>query len=211
MSRRRAGRPGVGNRIVLGVVGLLALVAAAWFVLMRLDLAGSWGIRQPDAGAPFLDVPGDWRGRRASWVLAGAGAVLVALGLWWLIRQIPERWRVRRFSFGQDGSVDDGVTDVTTDALAGAVADDVASLPDVATATVRFFGARAEPEMLVRIDVEDGADVGALRAGLERDVLPDLERSLGARLAHVGVQIRTGARIKGQSEFVPTAVDHHLL
>ena len=136
---------------------------------------------------------------------------MVALGLWWLIREIPERWRVRRFSFGQDGSVDDGVTDVTTDALAGAVADDVASLPDVARATVRFFGARAEPEMLVRIDVADGADVGALRAGLERDVLPDLERSLGARLAHVGVQIRTGARIEGQSEFVPTAVDHHLL
>lgn len=208
MSGRGAGRPGVGNRIVLGLVGVLGIAASAWFLLVRSGLAQRWGLWQPDAGAAILDVPGPWRGRRASWALAGAGVVAVGVGLWWLIRQIPGRWRVRRFSFGPG---DGGLTDLATDALAGAVADDVAALAGVATASAKLFGARVEPELLVRVDVEDGADLDALRAGLEGTVLPDLERCLGARLAHVGVQIRTGARIEGQQDFVPPSADHRLL
>lgn len=193
-------RGAIANRVRLAVVGAVALAGAGWFLLARLGMLGRWGAAQPDLSGPMLAVPAAWRGGRASWVLVGAGVLAVAVGLWWLVRQFPPRWRVRWFGLGSD---ERGRTGLSTDALADAVADDVAALAGVASASARMFGARAQPELLVQVDVEDDVDTGELLSAIEADVLPDLERFLDARLSHVGVRIRTGARIAGQMEFAP--------
>lgn len=193
-------RSAIANRVRLAVVGVVALAGAAWFVLARLGMWGAWGLAQPDLSTPMFVVPAAWRGDRASWVLVAVGAVAVLLGLWWLIRQFPPRWRVRWFGLESD---ERGRTGLSTDALADAVADDVAALTGVASSSARMFGARAQPELLMQVDVEDGADVGELLGAIEDDVLPDLEGFLDARLSHVGVRIRTGARIAGQMEYAP--------
>lgn len=193
-------RSAIANRIRLAAVGVVALGLAVFFLLARFGALGRWGAMQPGLSGPVFAMPVPWRGDRASWVLVGVGVVAVLLGLWWLIRQFPPRWRVRWFGLESD---EQGRTGLSTDALADAVADDVADLPGVASASARLFGARAQPELLVQIDVEDGADVAELQTGLETRVLPDLERFLDARLSHVGVKVRTGARIAGQTEFAP--------
>lgn len=186
------------------MVGMIALAAALWFIAVRFRLAG-WGrVRQPGPSSPVVSVPVSWSGPVGSWILLGGGVVLALIGLWWLGRQVPRGQRIKRYGIRSD---DSGRVEVSTEALAGAVADEVSSLAGVAEARVRFFGALAEPEMLLQIDVEDRADVSQLLDLLETEVLPDLQRCLGAELNHVGVQIRTGFQVEGESSYVPEPVE----
>ncbi|MCI1748799.1 MAG: alkaline shock response membrane anchor protein AmaP [Acidipropionibacterium sp.] len=193
-------RGGGANRARLAVVGVIALAAALWFIAVCFRLARRWGLRAPEPSTPVVSVPQSWSGSVLSWILLGGGVVLALIGLWWLARQVPRSQRIRRYGISSD---DSGRVEVSTEALAGAVAGEVSSLAGVAEARVRFFGALAEPEMLLQIDVEDRADIPRILELLETEVLPDLQRCLGAELGHLGVQIRTGFHVEGESSYVP--------
>ena len=78
---------GRANRTRLAVVGIILLLVVAWFMLVRFDVASSWGWWQPVPDAPIADVPKAWRTDYASWALLIVGVLAAVIGLIWLLRQ----------------------------------------------------------------------------------------------------------------------------
>ena len=52
---------GRANRTRLSIVGIIGLLVVVWFMLVRFNVASSWGWRQPKPDAPIIDVPKVWR------------------------------------------------------------------------------------------------------------------------------------------------------
>lgn len=184
---------GRANRTRLAVLGIIGLLVVAWWVLVRYRFASSWGWWQPDPGAAVVDVPKQWRTDTASWVLLVAGVLVAVIGLVWLIRQVPSNPRARTYGISHEG--DDGTSVLITDALGRAVEEQIEDFPGVSSALVRFFGARAVPEMMIQLDLDDRADIRTILGRIETEVVRDVEAALGARLSHVGIRLRTGAHV----------------
>lgn len=185
------GTSAAANRTRLAFIALLALLAAAVFLIVRFGWAKSWGWWQPDPSSPVVTFTRDWRGDRASWILLGVGVLLIIWGLWWLLRQIPHSVGTSTYGLSHDG--DGGSSSVTTDALSKAVVADLEQIHGVTSAGVKFLGARTSPELLVEIEIDDRAEPRAVLDAVETDVLPDLERCLGHELTHAGIKVYTTA------------------
>ena len=167
---------GRANRTRLAVVGIIGLVVVAWFMLVRFNVVSSWGWRQPKPDAPIVDVPKAWRTDYASWALLIVGILVAVIGLVWLLRQFSSSNRAH--TYGMSHEADHGSTVLSTDALGRAVEEQIEEFPGVSSASVRFFGARVAPEMMVQIDIDDRADVRKLRTGAH---------VTGMGVSHVGV------------------------
>ncbi|MSS45072.1 alkaline shock response membrane anchor protein AmaP [Cutibacterium sp. WCA-380-WT-3A] len=186
---------GRANRARLAVIGIIGLVVVAWFMLVRFNIASSWGWWQPEPDAPIVDVPKAWRTDYASWALLIVGALAVVIGLIWLRRQFSSSNRAH--TYGISHEADHGSTVLSTDALGRAVEEQIEEFPGVSSASVRFFGARVAPEMMIQIDIDDHADVRMLADRLESDVARDVEMTLDATLVRFGTKLRTGAHVTG--------------
>lgn len=186
---------GRANRTRLAVVGIIGLVVVAWFMLVRFNVVSSWGWRQPKPDAPIVDVPKAWRTDYASWALLIVGILVAVIGLVWLLRQFSSSNRAH--TYGMSHEADHGSTVLSTDALGRAVEEQIEEFPGVSSASVRFFGARVAPEMMVQIDIDDRADVRKLVDWLESEVARDVEATLDAKLVRFGTKLRTGPHVTG--------------
>ena len=117
------------------------------------------------------------------------------IGLVWLLRQFSSSNRAH--TYGMSHEADHGSTVLSTDALGRAVEEQIEEFPGVSSASVRFFGARVAPEMMVQIDIDDRADVRKLVDRLESEVARDVEATLDAKLVRFGTKLRTGAHVTG--------------
>ena len=151
---------GRANRTRLAVVGIILLLVVAWFMLVRFNVASSWGWWQPEPDAPIADVPKAWRTDHASWALLIVGVLAAVIGLIWLLRQFSSSNRAHSYSISHE--TNHGSTVLSTDALGRAIEEQIEEFPGVSSANVRFFGARVAPEMMVQIDLDDRADVRKL-------------------------------------------------
>lgn len=138
---------GRANRTRLAIVGIIGLLVVAWFMLVRFNVASSWGWRQPKPDAPIIDVPKVWRTDYASWALLIIGVLAAVIGLIWLLRQFSSSNRAR--TYGISHETDHGSTVLSTDALGRAIEEQIEEFPGVSSASVKFFGARVAPEMMV--------------------------------------------------------------
>ncbi|WCC80287.1 alkaline shock response membrane anchor protein AmaP [Cutibacterium equinum] len=186
---------GRANRTRLAVVGIILLLVVAWFMLVRFGVVSSWGWWQPSLDSPMVDVPKAWRTDYASWALLIVGVLAVVIGLMWLLRQFSSSNRAH--SYGISHESDHGSTVLSTDALGRAVEEQIEEFAGVSSASVRFFGARVAPEMMVQIDIDDRADVRELVTRLESEVARDVETALDAKLVRFATKLRTGAHVAG--------------
>ena len=186
---------GRANRTRLAIVGIIGLLVVAWFMLVRFNVASSWGWRQPKPDAPIIDVPKVWRTDYASWALLIIGVLAAVIGLIWLLRQFSSSNRAR--TYGISHETDHGSTVLSTDALGGAIEEQIEEFPGVSSASVKFFGARVAPEMMVQIDIDDRTDVRKLVDRLESEVARDVETTLDTKLVRFGTKLRTGAHVAG--------------
>ena len=186
---------GCANRTRLAIVGIIGLLVVAWFMLVRFNVASSWGWRQPKPDAPIIDVPKVWRTDYASWALLIIGVLAAVIGLIWLLRQFSSSNRAR--TYGISHETDHGSTVLSTDALGRAIEEQIEEFPGVSSASVKFFGARVAPEMMVQIDIDDRTDVRKLVDRLESEVARDVETTLDTKLVRFGTKLRTGAHVAG--------------
>ena len=186
---------GRANRTRLAVVGIILLLVVAWFMLVRFNVASSWGWWQPEPDAPIADVPKAWRTDHASWALLIVGVLAAVIGLIWLLRQFSSSNRAHSYSISHE--TNHGSTVLSTDALGRAIEEQIEEFPGVSSANVRFFGAHVAPEMMVQIDLDDRADVRKLVNWLESEVARDVETALDAKLIRFGTKLRTGAHVTG--------------
>lgn len=165
------------DRVLATVLGLVLLaVGVAAVMWWTGTLADLW----PGTPTTLQTGTGGWTSR-PWWGAAAtaAGALLVVLGLWWLLSHLRSRRSAVVRLAGSDGS---GVLTLEPDAVCRHVASLVGRLPAVNGARVRLEADPAPHVLVGRMDVDPDADLAAVGEGTRallltaQDVLglPDL-------------------------------------
>jgi len=180
---RRA--PGTGNRVALGLWGLVLLVAASWVLgppiatLMGGTAPASadkhWGA---EGSSRVLDLPGkiafeDWF---AAAVIA-FGVLLLVLAVVWLIRQLPRSSRASTLKLSDD--VATGVTLMQPSVLERALKDMAEEHPAVQSAQVWMHGSATAPSLQLHVTAEPWAQLPPLSTALDERLRAALALSLG--------------------------------
>lgn len=192
--------PAASNRVLLSVLGLVLLALGAWWLLVNLQLPKQYGVWQPDPASPMLSLPASASGALGAGVLIAVGILLIAIGLWLALRQIPSKGAPR--SFGYTGDPGTGSTSVDTSALAAAISDDADSLPSVSRAKAILHGAAVRPELLLEVVIDPRGSIPDTLERIETIIIPRAEQAIGTPLAHVGVRVRSGEHTTKEKQVV---------
>lgn len=184
-------RPATLNRSLLTLAGLLLLLAGAYPLLRRLGVLATPVVgpaqNSDDTLLPAgVTVPG-W----VPWLVI-AGAVIVGLGcLRWLLAQTGRR--ATSTTWHLSGDPGRGHTDLDADIAAAAIAEEITGYPGVTTATATITGQRAQPELHLRVTIEDHTPVSELRKRIDTHALPRLRHALERASLPTEILIRAGA------------------
>lgn len=190
------------NRAWLTVIGLVLVLAGLAGLLVALGQAGPLLQR---AGSPWSPPQTGQRlfGQATAsafaltWVvvLTAVVAVVVALlGLAWLIAQVPRKHEAKPLRLHDDPAT--GLTKVDASVLTDAVEAHAKTLPGVSGATAVLRGSAAQPDLTLRLDVDDRGDVAEVLQRVHGEVAGALATSLDAPLRRLGVQVEiSSARV----------------
>ena len=184
---------GTLNRIWLAILGVLVLAAGITALLQAIGILQTFA-PTPPLGAkivtgglhPFFAQP---------WLvilLLAIGVLVGVLALLWIIAQIPRKNLAGTYRLHHDGA--QGRTSCDPSVLAAAVEGQINTLPDVVTSSALLRGTADEPDLTLKVTINDRADVRALLGHLETSTLPQLSTALEARLDQCRVQIDVSTR-----------------
>ncbi len=175
---------GTLNRGWLAVLGTALILGGVYVVLASFGLLP--GPKQDsrlvsaDAG-PLLD---------RAWVAVGIAVLGVLLGLCalaWLGAQFPRANRPGPLRLHDDAVR--GLTTCPPKALSDAVEDDLKALPGVASADAILRGTAKEPELSIRVGVDDRADLSAVLHSIRTDVVSNLSTALDTTMSRLAVRV----------------------
>ena len=185
-------RSGLLNRALLAVIGLVVLLAGIVAALIALGLLAriitaigiglgvpvtSSKVLGPGVGA-FFDQP----------VAVGLlGVILGVIGLAWLMAQIPRTNAAKPFRLQDDAAR--GVTICRADVLTDAVEADAERLLGVADASAVLRGTARQPELTLKVTVNDRTDIQRLLHSLQAETAARLVSTMEAPLKHLAVQV----------------------
>lgn len=182
-------RPDRINRIVLTVLGLVLLAVGLYGVLRGAGVFGDGRARDP----LLLAEARDWVSDHDGWVwpLAAALSFVVAyLGWRWLRYQVRSSPRVSDIELGADP--DTGSTRLRAVGAADALADDIERSDGVQSASARLLADGRQPEVDVRVDVFDDADIDGVRQHIEERTFERFKQALQADDVRAHIQLRPG-------------------
>lgn len=186
------------NRVVLGVAGLVLLVAGGAVLAVGLGLnPPSWWIHDGPHDV-LLDDAERTRWEHHGWwwpTVLAVLAVLVLLALWWLVANLRRHRLTEVLVDTGDG---EGAL-LRGRALEGVLADDATELDGVSHAHVRLTGRRNAPETRVRLLLEPHVDPGTALSHLTTQALTHARNSAG--LASLPAEVRMKA-VKHRAERV---------
>ena len=185
-------RSGLLNRAWLAVIGLVVLLAGIVAALIALGLLAriitaigiglgvpvtSSKVLGPGVGA-FFDQP----------VAVGLlGVILGVIGLAWLMAQIPRTNAAKPFRLQDDAAR--GVTICRADVLTDAVEADAERLLGVADASAVLRGTARQPELTLKVTVNDRTDIQRLLHSLQAETAARLVSAMETPLKHLAVQV----------------------
>ncbi|NAZ84244.1 hypothetical protein GTR02_20785 [Kineococcus sp. R8] len=179
------------DRVVALLLGLVLLTGGV--------AAALWGARRLPAGVPAPDAVSTGAlgtAFGASWwpVAAGAGgAVLVLLGLWWLVSHLPER---AGGTVALSGSAPGRRLQLDLDSPVAVAADVLSATAGVRSARGALSrGTRGGRVVTLRALVEPTADIPAVVAAAE-GVCEDLLRVIGRSDVQARVQVAVARRAR---------------
>ncbi|MDK8434079.1 alkaline shock response membrane anchor protein AmaP [Brevibacterium sp. GP-SGM9] len=182
MRRMAAG----ANRTGLIIIGLLLTLGGLAILAIGFGLAeavvpglGAQSDLQPVAGVFALPF---------SALLALVAAIILAvIGLRWLAAQIPRKDAAKPLRLQRDART--GVTTVTANVIAEAVAEDLEATPEVVDAEAILRGSAKQPELVLHVDVDERADIDAVVTDIAQRVTRNCAEALGSPLATVAVEV----------------------
>jgi len=157
---------------------LLALVASAGGIFGALAGFGAFGHEVQHRA--LVDNPvSRYFGREGEWlwpvVAIGAGLILLACLYWlWVLLFSTDRAGDLRLT----GEPRGGRTTVVAGALTDAVTEEVSSYPGVFAARSRLIGDAFAPKLIIAADVEESADLAALRRRIEAEAVAHARTAL---------------------------------
>jgi hypothetical protein len=113
--------------------------------------------------------------------------ILAVIGLRWLSVQIPRKDFAKPFRMQADARK--GLTTVTAEVIAEAVAEDLESTDGVSDAQVILRGTARKPELLIHVDADERADIDAVIAEVADRVAGNAAQALGAPLSAVALEV----------------------
>lgn len=162
------------NRLLLVLVSLALLALGAYGLARGYDAFGA-----DQADEPLLVEPvRNWVGRNGNvfWPLVFVVSVVLAyLSLRWLVAQFSSP-RLTEIDLTGDSS--NGSTRLRAAGAAQALAEDIEGYREVSSATARVVSDGERPEVDVKVEVHDDADLPALRDKIEEQALPRFSRAL---------------------------------
>lgn len=120
------------------------------------------------------------------------GIIVGALALLWIIAQIPRKNLAETFRLQQPGA--QGRTTCDPSVLADAVTHQISSLPGVVAASALLRGTADDPDLTLKVTVNDQTDIRALLRHLEKTTLAELSTALETPLLKRRIQIDVSAR-----------------
>ncbi|MEW2395075.1 alkaline shock response membrane anchor protein AmaP [Streptomyces sp. NPDC046862] len=177
------------NRVLLGLVGLLLLVAGGSVLAVGLGAKPpSWWVHDGRHDVLLSDSARTrWRDEGWWWpAVIAALAVLVLLTLWWLSAVL------RRHRLGEvlvDTGDGEGAL-LRGRALEGVLSDEAGQLDGVERAQVRLTGRRRAPEARMRLLLEPHVDPGDALHGLTTEALAHARDSAGLAALPAEVRLR---------------------
>ncbi len=184
------------NRAVLAVLGAIMIVAGVLVgmittgVLGQLLGASGTGLVQPMPAAPIVPMDLSRPPTMITAILAGAGVVLVALGLWWLQAQLPRGTAPNVFRMHTDAA--SGLTVVEPRAINQAIERQLATLPGIVEANASVRGAVQAPHVTLRVTVDERADIAEVVRLINSEVARDLALAFDSTIDQLGVLIDIG-------------------
>ena len=185
-------RSGLLNRALLAVIGLVVLLAGIVAALIALGLLArittaigiglgvpvtSSKVLGPGVGA-FFDQP----------VAVGLlGVILGVIGLAWLMAQIPRTNAAKPFRLQDDAAR--GLTICRADVLTDAVEADAEHLLGVVDASAVLRGTARQPELTLKVTVNDRTDIQRLLHSLQAETAARLVSAMETPLKHLAVQV----------------------
>jgi hypothetical protein len=164
-----------GNRIGLLIVGLLLTAAG---VAAILAYSGAFGTVTSDRA--IADNPvSRYVGTNGSWlwpVAAVIALIVLALAVWWLLRNIFSTDRIRTLIL--PGSRASEHSTVAGAAVAGAVRDEIDHYRGVQASKVRLTGGPKQPQLAVGVRTDADADLLVLCDRVQHDALAHARQAL---------------------------------
>ncbi len=172
----------VGNRVLLALIGLVALAVAAWVGLRAYPVAGFTPPELPTApDATWL------------WIGVAAAAVAVVLSLAWIVTRGRGRTALVVREESENGNVEFDVR-VASDLLKAALG----GQPDAVSVRVTAHRVRREPALAVSVSARSGCDLPRLRDDVALAV-EQLDEVLERRIP-VLLHVTTGVRARSARE-----------
>jgi hypothetical protein len=192
---------GTLNRTWLAVLGILVLAAGTALLLQANGtLHALWNTAPSWASV----VTGDLHALFApSWmaaILLIIGVIIAALGLLWIIAQIPRKNTAGAYRLHDDGS--QGFTLCDPSVLAAAVENRINALPGVVTSAALLRGTASAPDLSLKVTVNDRADIHDLIHRIQTSTLPELSNALEAPLQRSRLQIDISGRTQSTGTVV---------
>jgi len=179
-----------GNRIGLGVVGVL-LLAAGGYVLARS--LGAFGAERADAPV-YSERYASWIHAQQPWIwitLAAVGVIVAVLALRWLLVQLRTE-RLGRIAMDTDLDADPqytedhqytedlgaGRTSLPTSALTAAIGQEIDGYPGVRAVTVHVAGRPDLPELRLEVTIDADADPARIRTRIVEEAIAHAKAAL---------------------------------
>jgi hypothetical protein len=163
------------NRTILLMLGLLLTAAG---VAGLLAGSGAFGSAVADRTLADNDIS-RYTGDNGRWlwpVIAAVALIVLVLALRWLIAVLFSTDRVRMLPL-RTGRTTDRAT-LAAPAVADAVRGEIESYHSVRSAKVWLVGSPEEPQLVVNVDTDGDADLGALRDRIEHGALAHARHAL---------------------------------
>lgn len=181
-----------GNRIGLGVVGVLLLAAGGYALARSL---GAFGREQADAPV-YSERTASWIHAQQPWIwitLAALGVIVALLALRWLLVQLRTE-RLGRIAMDTDldtalgadpdahpddaGDVAAGRTTLPTSTLTAAIGQEIDGYPGVRAVTVHVAGRPDRPELRLEVTIDSGADPARIRTRIVDEAIAHAKAAL---------------------------------
>ncbi len=192
---------GTLNRVWLTILGVLVLAAG---IALLLQASGQLHVLANTSPSGDRVVTGDLHASLAPvWVVVVmliVGVIVGLLGLLWVIAQIPKRNAADAYRLHADGG--QGFTVCDPSVLATAVENQVNTLPGVVTSSALLRGTAEDPDLTLKVTVNDRADVQGLIHRIQTSTLPDLSSALEAPLQESRLQIDVSGRTQSSGTVV---------
>ncbi|WP_394621881.1 alkaline shock response membrane anchor protein AmaP [Lentzea sp. JNUCC 0626] len=167
------------NRFLLGLLGLVLLLAGAAALVVNLDLV-HW-VDRSDPVVPGTALPPTW----VLWVVAAGAVVIALICLRWLTAQVPRR-KVTAWRWADEA----GATRLSTATATAPFADEVTAYPGVRKVEATLTGPHTAPRLALVVRAHGDADLRGIRRRIDDEGLPRLREALDAPDLHADVEFR---------------------